>query len=325
MAAGATSAEVLNASLLEASLEELRAQPDRRSLVDELIVRRIVPLHFGLRCRGCAVAPMVGPRYTCNDCDDFHFCAMCYEGRGHAHRRDHAFVCSEVAGISKKPCDVAVGSSVIVCGTGRTQHDGRPGVVRRQVTSSRSWEVEIDGVDSTVAVDAGKLVLRPPPPPLLLGGTQAADGEVGLHAPREYTDHSGAHPVLPRGGGMPSDCAHDQESVGAPACSVSGQSADRGRLWQRQRRTSSVRPTRCSTAKSAGGRARSLSQRLQERTLSQQSRLDDDSAAAPRMGKRRKSKTSTPTKQHACVPSDQQVIKLSFQQGPLHCSLVMEK
>lgn len=45
--------------------------------------------HFGVRCGGCQVMPIVGVRYRCEKCPDFNLCGKCEESDVHSH---HNFI-----------------------------------------------------------------------------------------------------------------------------------------------------------------------------------------------------------------------------------------
>ena len=49
------------------------------SQVDQTIV------HERVKCDGCGMAPIVGPRYKCSVCKNFDYCAKCEEYEGHEH------------------------------------------------------------------------------------------------------------------------------------------------------------------------------------------------------------------------------------------------
>ncbi|XP_062306104.1 E3 ubiquitin-protein ligase HERC2 [Osmerus eperlanus] len=50
----------------------------------------LVPsVHPGVRCDGCQMFPINGPRFKCRNCDDFDFCENCYKNRKHNTR--HSF------------------------------------------------------------------------------------------------------------------------------------------------------------------------------------------------------------------------------------------
>ena len=34
-------------------------------------------VHRGVRCDGCGMLPIIGPRYKCKDCQDFDLCHQC--------------------------------------------------------------------------------------------------------------------------------------------------------------------------------------------------------------------------------------------------------
>ncbi|XP_026852246.2 E3 ubiquitin/ISG15 ligase TRIM25-like [Electrophorus electricus] len=46
-------------------------------------------IHHGIRCDGCQMKPIRGPRYKCQSCFDFDFCESCYISRDHGFR--HTF------------------------------------------------------------------------------------------------------------------------------------------------------------------------------------------------------------------------------------------
>ena len=47
-------------------------------------------VHVGVKCDGCGVSPVVGPRWSCKDCGDFDYCNACYHTEVHA--KLHKFV-----------------------------------------------------------------------------------------------------------------------------------------------------------------------------------------------------------------------------------------
>ncbi|TSK42064.1 E3 ubiquitin-protein ligase HERC2 [Bagarius yarrelli] len=50
----------------------------------------LVPsIHPGVRCDGCQMFPINGPRFKCRSCDDFDFCESCFKTRKHSSR--HSF------------------------------------------------------------------------------------------------------------------------------------------------------------------------------------------------------------------------------------------
>uniref|UniRef100_A0A4W5L696 ZZ-type domain-containing protein n=1 Tax=Hucho hucho TaxID=62062 RepID=A0A4W5L696_9TELE len=50
----------------------------------------LVPsVHPGVRCDGCQMFPINGPRFKCRHCDDFDFCERCFKTRQHNTR--HSF------------------------------------------------------------------------------------------------------------------------------------------------------------------------------------------------------------------------------------------
>uniref|UniRef100_A0A8C9RA53 E3 ubiquitin-protein ligase HERC2 n=1 Tax=Scleropages formosus TaxID=113540 RepID=A0A8C9RA53_SCLFO len=50
----------------------------------------LVPsIHPGVRCDGCQMFPINGPRFKCRNCDDFDFCESCFKTRKHSAR--HSF------------------------------------------------------------------------------------------------------------------------------------------------------------------------------------------------------------------------------------------
>ncbi|XP_048855280.1 LOW QUALITY PROTEIN: E3 ubiquitin-protein ligase HERC2 [Brienomyrus brachyistius] len=50
----------------------------------------LVPsIHPGVRCDGCQMFPINGPRFKCRNCDDFDFCESCFKTRKHNSR--HSF------------------------------------------------------------------------------------------------------------------------------------------------------------------------------------------------------------------------------------------
>ncbi|KAF4754051.1 hypothetical protein FOZ62_017670 [Perkinsus olseni] len=51
-------------------------------------------VHHGFICDGCEMDPLVGDRYKCNYCEDFDFCAKCFDKRLLlGHNPFHAFTC----------------------------------------------------------------------------------------------------------------------------------------------------------------------------------------------------------------------------------------
>ncbi|CAE8624653.1 unnamed protein product, partial [Polarella glacialis] len=62
---------------------------ERRRWVESM--RRGDPVHFGLACGLCAVTPVVGDCFRCQDCEDCVLCSTCYEQREENHCVGHDF------------------------------------------------------------------------------------------------------------------------------------------------------------------------------------------------------------------------------------------
>jgi len=46
---------------------------------------KLQEVHYGVRCDGCGVKPIVGARYKCSVCHDFDYCEKCEETIDHLH------------------------------------------------------------------------------------------------------------------------------------------------------------------------------------------------------------------------------------------------
>jgi len=46
---------------------------------------KLKEVHYGVRCDGCGVKPIVGDRYKCSACYDFDYCEKCEETIDHLH------------------------------------------------------------------------------------------------------------------------------------------------------------------------------------------------------------------------------------------------
>ena len=82
--------------------------------------RYLVHLYTAIRCEGCSMKPIEGPRFHCQVCADFDFCQECFI-RGQAH--DHAFERVDDQGQpavyvgSPKTCRIAMKHKKKVCDT----------------------------------------------------------------------------------------------------------------------------------------------------------------------------------------------------------------
>ncbi|MGH0142689.1 UNVERIFIED_CONTAM: hypothetical protein FKN15_076572 [Acipenser sinensis] len=83
----------------------------------------LVPsIHPGVRCDGCQMFPINGPRFKCRNCEDFDFCENCYKTRKHNTR--HTF------GRINEP-----GQSPVFCGRSGKQ-------LKRQHSSQRGMLID---------------------------------------------------------------------------------------------------------------------------------------------------------------------------------------
>lgn len=78
--------EALKNGVLDNVLSSLKADPSK-------IGQQFQAIHHRVTCDGCGMKPIVGPRYNCNDCDDFDFCHNCHEtsNKNGLHHAKHTF------------------------------------------------------------------------------------------------------------------------------------------------------------------------------------------------------------------------------------------
>ena len=145
-------------SVSEICLREM----DRKGYTDSEFHKHMIPIHCGFECSGCGSKPLIGARYTCQDCS-VHFCGACFKGRAHAHSPGHQFTTQDFPGTAATDAPAAPaiieGSTIVVIGTGNDQLDGKLGLV----TSGASpfWSVLMDGeADHEVALEAQHLFLH---------------------------------------------------------------------------------------------------------------------------------------------------------------------
>ncbi|XP_041128227.1 E3 ubiquitin-protein ligase HERC2-like isoform X2 [Polyodon spathula] len=105
----------------------------------------LVPsIHPGVRCDGCQMFPINGPRFKCRNCEDFDFCENCFKTRKHNTR--HAF------GRINEP-----GQSPVFCGRSGKQ-------LKRQHSSQRGmlideWSRVVKNLSVSSSVDqASRLI-----------------------------------------------------------------------------------------------------------------------------------------------------------------------
>ncbi|XP_058886345.1 E3 ubiquitin-protein ligase HERC2-like isoform X1 [Acipenser ruthenus] len=105
----------------------------------------LVPsIHPGVRCDGCQMFPINGPRFKCRNCEDFDFCENCFKTRKHNTR--HAF------GRINEP-----GQSPVFCGRSGKQ-------LKRQHSSQRGmlideWSRAVKNLSVSSSVDqASRLI-----------------------------------------------------------------------------------------------------------------------------------------------------------------------
>ncbi|XP_037324635.2 E3 ubiquitin-protein ligase HERC2 [Pungitius pungitius] len=98
----------------------------------------LVPsVHPGVRCDGCQMFPINGPRFKCRNCDDFDFCENCFKNRKHNPR--HSF------GRIHEP-----GQSPAFCGRSGKQLKKHPSSQRGMLIDDWSRAVKNLSVSSSV-------------------------------------------------------------------------------------------------------------------------------------------------------------------------------
>uniref|UniRef100_A0A8D3BZ47 HECT-type E3 ubiquitin transferase n=1 Tax=Scophthalmus maximus TaxID=52904 RepID=A0A8D3BZ47_SCOMX len=98
----------------------------------------LVPsVHPGVRCDGCQMFPINGPRFKCRNCDDFDFCENCFKTRKHNTR--HSF------GRINEP-----GQSPAFCGRSGKQLKKHPSSQRGMLIDDWSRAVKSLSVSSSV-------------------------------------------------------------------------------------------------------------------------------------------------------------------------------